>query len=169
MTLDQLGDDDPAQLDLTAADLRTLATLLRAQGREIYVADWEDDDDVGRMPIVEIRPDGIVIEEISDGFHTFAELYEHRAGLTAALYSHLGPHERWRSKLHHDGTMYDGFFIVGMQLDDKWVTYHYPADYWIFFGGPTLDKAPEWDGANAGESVQRLLAYARLEADETQF
>lgn len=55
-------------------------------------------------------------EMISDGFHTFKELYDHRIALFVALCKllnswHIDNGSKqfvWRSKLHADGSSYDG-------------------------------------------------------------
>ena len=51
----------------------------------------------------------------------------------------------WKSMLHHDGTMYDGMFIVGVETPDGQATYHYDVDpYWALFDCAELERAPEW-------------------------
>lgn len=101
---------------------------------------------------------------VSDGYHTFGELYEHRAALMAALMaSH--PHLSWRALKHHDGTMFDNeTFIVGMQLPGiGQVSYHYNVSKWDWFAGVrTLEFAPEYDGHTPDETVHRLLQFASL-------
>jgi hypothetical protein len=74
--------------------------------------------------------------KISDGFHTFDELYDHRRALTAALCRAMG-FSSWRSKQHHpDGDpMFDGYFIVGINLPTGTITYHYKLKYWDDFAG----------------------------------
>lgn len=111
-------------------------------------------------------------KDISDGFHTFGELYEFRLALTVALFkqiardkTHRGqPNPTWRSKLHSDGTMFDGFFIVGM---DTWtnegelrqITFHYTIEAWDLFDfAEVLEKAPEWDGHTSKDVLERLKA-----------
>lgn len=48
--------------------------------------------------------------QVSDGYHTFEELYNHRMILFSIICNSY-PHRAWKSKLHHDGTMYDNYFI----------------------------------------------------------
>ena len=62
--------------------------------------------------------------EIADGYHTFGELYEHRIILFIALcraYSEDVTEYKsvpvWRSKLHSDGTIFDGWFIMGINKE----------------------------------------------------
>jgi len=102
--------------------------------------------------------------QISDGFHTFGELYDHRRALTAALASALN-FSSWRSKAHHpdDDQMFDGYFIVGIDFPDQGtITYHYKLKHWDDFSDVlVLEYAPKWDGAPPSESVTRLLAWAK--------
>lgn len=97
--------------------------------------------------------------DISDGHHTFKELYEHRLALTAAL-TRLIPLACWRSKAHNpeDDEMFDGFFIVGIELPAGTITYHYKLEHWDKFDYvKTLMFAPKWDGATPNDTVTRLL------------
>jgi hypothetical protein len=93
----------------------------------------------------------------SDGYHTFDELYDQRAVLFAAL-CRAYPDKAWRSKLHHDGTMFDGgYFIVGIETIKGQYTYHYKLHRWDLYDDcKTLDRAPEWDG-HTDKDVKRLL------------
>jgi hypothetical protein len=114
------------------------------------------------------------VKEITDGYHTFAELYDHRRALTAALATMVvgyAPfdHSAWRSKQHHpDGDpMFPGYFIVGINLPTGMITYHYKLKHWDDFAAvPELEHAPPWDGATPDDSVTRMLELARTVAPE---
>jgi len=93
--------------------------------------------------------------EISDGYHTFDELYFHRMMLFAVI-CNQNKEKAWKSKLHHDGTMYENYFIVGVTTKKGDYTYHYHLDSWSLFNVKELDKAPEWDG-HGPEDITRLL------------
>lgn len=93
---------------------------------------------------------------ISDGYHTFDELYFHRMMLFAAL-CNAYKDKAWKSKLHHDGTMFEDYFIVGIETPDGQYTYHYHIDNYNLFDVKELDKAPEWDG-HTSLDVVRLLS-----------
>lgn len=47
------------------------------------------------------------IGNLSDGYHTFNELYHHRAILFSVV-CNLFPDKAWKSKLHDTGDMFDG-------------------------------------------------------------
>ena len=92
----------------------------------------------------------------SDGYHTFNELYHHRAVLFSVI---VRDHRElaWKSMRHHDGTMYDGMFIVGIETPKGQATYHYDIDpYWDMFNCKELDQAPEWDGHTPSEAIERI-------------
>ena len=58
---------------------------------------------------------------------------------------------------HHDGTMYDGMFIVGIETPKGQATYHYDIDpYWDMFDCKELDRAPEWDGHSPADAIERI-------------
>ena len=97
-----------------------------------------------------------VTGETSDGYHTFNELYHHRAVLFSVICNDR-PNVSWKSKLHHDGTMFDGMFIVGIQTHEGQATYHYDIDpYWDMFRVPELPQAPEWDGHTSEQAIERI-------------
>jgi hypothetical protein len=103
--------------------------------------------------------------QVSDGYHTMRELYDHRCALSAVLAT-IGAigGDSWRSKAHHpdDGPMFDGYFIVGIELPGGTITYHYPeADWERFAAVPVVEHAPKWDGHDSGDVVARLLDFAR--------
>lgn len=111
--------------------------------------------------------------EVSDGYHTMDELYDHRITLYIALcrtYQRRDQHMEnelgtaqsvtcvWRSKLHSDGTAFDGWFILGIDQEKGYqITYHLPLDRWDETEfAKTLDKAPEWDGHTSADVLARL-------------
>ena len=76
---------------------------------------------------------------------------------------HQFKHLAWKSKLHHDGTMYDGMFIVGASLPGIGeISYHYDLDpWWDVFNIREVENAPEWDGHTPNDVIERLKAYAK--------
>lgn len=110
--------------------------------------------------------DGVDANKISDGYHTFGELYEHRLALYIALCRLLNQKYNlqidgqgvWRSKAHSDGTVWDGWFILGIStIKGQQITYHLPMEKWgqTEFAA-TLDKAPEFDGHTPDDALSRL-------------
>ena len=117
--------------------------------------------------------EGAEVMDASDGYHTFTELYDHRIALWIAVcrlkaeeeihhnLSTDGPQsirEVWRSKLHSDGTEYEGWFVLGMNKKaGEQMTYHLPIDRWgETEWAETLEKAPEFDGHTSKDVLTRI-------------
>lgn len=97
------------------------------------------------------------VEKISDGYHTFADLYEQRLILSAALAKN-NPYA-WKSKRHEDGSVPfgGGWFIMGFDTDEGCYTYHYELKDWDLFQCKELDRGRPWDG-HTSRDVRRLLS-----------
>ncbi|MEG0260545.1 MAG: hypothetical protein RR651_11790 [Lysinibacillus sp.] len=83
--------------------------------------------------------------DTSDGYHSFDELYEHRAALFSVI-CNTYQEDAWKSKLHDDGTMYDNYFIVGITTPEGQYTYHYHMDKWDMYNVNEIEYAPAYDG-----------------------
>ena len=111
-------------------------------------------DVICNSPSIDVAP--VITGETSDGYHTFNELYHHRAVLFSVIVKAF-PDRAWKSRKHHDGTMYDGMFIVGIETPDGQATYHYDVDpYWDMFKCKELEYAPEWDGHTPVQAIDRI-------------
>lgn len=98
---------------------------------------------------------------VSDGYHTFDELYYHRAVLFSVICK-LFKDLSWKSKKHHDGSMYDKNFIVGINTPMGQYTYHYSLDLWYMFDVKELDNAPEYDGHSPSDVI-RLFSLFKMD------
>lgn len=117
------------------------------------------------------------IGEVSDGYHTFDELYAHRIELFIALCrEHVRCREAltgwatgqtvrsvwfnyvWRSLLHSDGSRLEGWFVMGIHRKAAaQITYHLPMARWDECGfAETLATAPEFDGHASADVLERL-------------
>jgi len=95
------------------------------------------------------------IETVSDGYHTFDELYFHRMILFSVI-CEQNILKAWKSKLHYDGTMFENYFIVGINTPEGQYSYHYHMEYWDHFENiKEIPNAPEWDG-HLPKDVTRL-------------
>ena len=100
--------------------------------------------------------------DTSDGYHTFNELYDHRAKLFSVVVAAFS-NNAWKSKRHSDGSMYEGMFIVGIDTPHGQATYHYEIEpYWELFHCSELSKAPEWDGHTPTQAIDRIASLADL-------
>lgn len=101
---------------------------------------------------------------VSDGYHTFGELYEHRIVNYMALCKFLSIHETnnhyvWMSRKHSNGSIWDGWFILGIDTaPGNQITYHLPESKWaecrVF--ADEIEQAPEWDGHTSEQVLQRI-------------
>ena len=111
-------------------------------------------DVICNSPSIDVAP--VITGETSDGYHTFNELYHHRAVLFSVIVKAF-PNQAWKSRKHHDGSMYDGMFIVGIETPDGQATYHYDIEpYWDMFECKELEYAPEWDGHTPAQAIARI-------------
>ena len=138
------------------------------------------------MSMLNIEPGGIESEgegnvadvsSISDGYHTFGELYEHRHALFIALMaSH--PEFAWYSLTHNDEgntPCYEGYFIAGINIPIKtnsitpfhrwpWtqVSYHLPIKYLetvrAFY---PQSHQPKYDGHTSDDVINRILNWVK--------
>ena len=109
-------------------------------------------------PVIRSIPEEFSAGYISDRYHTFNELYDHRAKLTISLLLTSLKSRAWKSLLHNDGTMYPGMFIIGVDTKYGQATYHYNIDpYWSMAKGiRELDRAPKFDGHTHSEAIDRI-------------
>lgn len=97
--------------------------------------------------------------ETADAHHTKDELYEHRHHLFALATRGL---PCWRSRLHADGTGYEGWFLVCATLPtDATISYHQPDRLWSLFDhAETLERGRAWDGHTSADVLTRIAALA---------
>ena len=116
------------------------------------------------------------IGELSDGYHTFNELYEFRKVYNAALFNEWAEnletssdfgqalfnvpkynvHKSWR---HSDGELCfgGGWFIVSAMLPTGLISNHYKAEDWDLFKIPQEEKAKyPFDGHTTQDVLNRL-------------
>jgi hypothetical protein len=103
--------------------------------------------------------------EVSDGYHTFNELYRYRMLYNAAFFNLLarnGQVEVCKSRKHSDGEKCfgsDDWFIVMAILPTGQVSNHYESKYWDLFDVPERETAFEYDGHTPNEAADRLEQY----------
>ena len=106
--------------------------------------------------------------QISDGYHTFDELYRYR------MIYHAWAVRAWqqagypvvKSRRHSDGEpcFGGGWFIVSAQLPTGQVSNHYEDKYWDLFDCPEVGKAPDWDGHTPQQAADRIQNALKEEA-----
>ena len=98
------------------------------------------------------------IDDVSDGFHTFRQLYYQRMMLFAAIVRQ-NKGRAWKSLRHEDGELCfgGGWFIVGIDTPKGSYTYHYETEYFDTFDCEILERGKHWDG-HTEKDVTRLLS-----------
>lgn len=125
---------------------------------------------------------GRYVAQISDGYHTFNELYEFRKMYNVALFNELANpntvryhldkkefagigsiqgnkyqvHKSWK---HNDGELCfgGGWFIVSAMLPGGQISNHYKAEDWDLFQIPEEEKALfKFDGHTGKDVLERL-------------
>lgn len=122
---------------------------------------------------------GRFVAQLSDGYHTFDELYEFRKLYNAALFNELvkkeetfkdiingetilkNPYKIHKSWKHYDGEWCFGeekkWFIVVAILPDGQISNHYKAEDWNLFKIPETEKALfPFDGHTPQDVLERL-------------
>lgn len=101
--------------------------------------------------------------EISDGYHTFDELYEHRCSLFLMLMKAYSGRS-WFSRKHEDGAEWDSWFIAGICGPTGDISYHLPIKMWdlaIKTDALKLERGAKWDGHTPAQVVERLQEWAK--------
>jgi hypothetical protein len=108
------------------------------------------------------------IGDLSDGFHTFNQLYYQRMMLFATIVKQ-NRGRSWKSLRHEDGELCfgGGWFIVGVDTPEGSYTYHYEDNYYSLFDCVELERAKHWDG-HTEKDVTRLLSLPALEQQERE-
>jgi len=103
------------------------------------------------------------VMDVSDGYHTFRELYDHRFALFIALCSMIDQ-PVYRARLNKDGKGYDGWFVAWIETKQGMISYHLPDKYWGNFEGFSIEKptCDTYDGHTSQDAIERLLSYARF-------
>lgn len=101
-------------------------------------------------------------EKISDGYHTFDELYYYRLLYNAAFFNSInGKYNVYKSVRHSDGEFCFGgnWFVVMADLPTGQISNHYKMEYWDLFKIPEQLKANKWDGHSPIEASNRLYKF----------
>ena len=141
---------------------------------ELSIDDWfmhrifvQNMSDIDRQTILNLpsaQPEGYIkipetgIDDLSDGFHTFRQLYYQRMMLFAAIVKQ-NKDKAWKSLRHEDGELCfgGGWFIVGIDTPEGSYTYHYEDKYFSLFDCEELEHGKHWDG-HTEKDVTRLLS-----------
>ena len=106
------------------------------------------------------------IDDLSDGFHTFRQLYYQRMMLFATIVKQ-NKDKAWKSLRHEDGELCfgGGWFIVGIDTPEGSYTYHYEDNYYSLFDCEELERGKHWDG-HTEKDVTRLLSLPKAQLSQ---
>lgn len=99
---------------------------------------------------------------LSDGYHTFNELYEFRLLYNACLFNEWSKQQKYdvhKSKQHYEGDecFGGGWFIVVAILPTGQISNHYKLEYWNAFQCEVVEKAKyPFDGHTPKDVLERL-------------
>ena len=133
------------------------------------VVEYNSLEEAGLLPDTKLER----INELSDGYHTYDELYEFRKMYNAVLFNEwaikpvvfnndgtiipvFNVHKSWK---HNDGELCfgGGWFIVSAMLPTGLISNHYKAEDWDLFQVPEVEKALyEFDGHTPQDVLIRL-------------
>lgn len=110
-----------------------------------------------------LREQGEQVGLLSDGFHTYNELYAHRIELSITLAKQMAAkfgRSVWISKVQSDGKpVEEGWMLLGInKRKGDQITYHIPIACWDRCAkfAENLKRAPEYDGHTAADVLERL-------------
>ena len=122
---------------------------------------WTDEMIEGLVEEEKVKDMG----EVSDGYHTFNELYEYRLLYNASMFNELAKQNLYdvhKSKRHSDGEVPFGdpnWFIVMAELPTGQISNHYEMKDWDLFDIPEKEIANEWDGHTPKDVAERLRRF----------
>jgi hypothetical protein len=107
--------------------------------------------------------------QVSDGYHTFGELYKHRTELfilVCKMYCKLYPDNKdlvWKSEFHNDGTRIEGWFVMGLFINSgEQITYHLSMDMWKYTNFAKEVTTAYYDGHTSNDVAIRIHTLTQV-------
>lgn len=128
----------------------------------VYASDLANDNEICEEILQDLKELNNNIGNLSDGYHTFNELYEFRKIYNACLFNEWyknNTHEVYKSKRHHDNEecFGGGWFIVVAILPTGQISNHYELKDWDLFNISEYEKSKyEFDGHTPNDVLERL-------------
>ena len=178
------GPDRKYEFKGDALFIHTLEGSMRASLGDYIIKDVDGEFYPCKPQIFEkTYADENAIGELSDGYHTYNELYEFRKMYNAALFNEWAETRIWnpkwknegqpyhhikydvhKSKKHNDGEecFGGGWFVVVAILPTGQITNHYKMEDWDLFNVPEEPKAKyPFDGHTGKDVLNRLKLLTR--------
>lgn len=98
--------------------------------------------------------------EVSDGYHTFNQLYDHRNLLFINLVV-ANPAIAFKTWLNDKKEKWEGWFILGINTERGQITYHLPERFWDMAPVTEVEYNFDYDGHISEDVCERLAHFAR--------
>ena len=105
----------------------------------------------------------ISVKKISDGHHTFEDLYKNTLILFCTLCI-SNPDISWKEKKHlneENNPMFKGDFIAGINTPEVIATYHFKLEFWDLFQIPEIEKASKYDNYDNATVLKRIYSLSK--------
>ena len=104
------------------------------------------------------------IDNNSDGYHTFQDLYDYREAYNAAFFNEIKKYKDFnvhKSMRNSDGKecFGGGWFVVMATLPTGQISNHYEMKFWDDFNVAVRECAETWDGHTPKEALERIRAW----------
>ena len=90
--------------------------------------------------------------EVSDGYHTFNELYRHRITLFIYIAKKYAASGGAVYRFHH----YEGWFCLGLETAHGQISYHIPESQWEKCDFAGKERQPIFDGHTSEDVLRRI-------------
>ena len=97
--------------------------------------------------------------KVSDGYHSFDELYDHRNMLWLYIVN-SNLETAFKTKLDDKGESLPGWFIAGINTDAGQITYHLPKQLWSKCMAEVIANNSDYDGHTSADVLHRLEQLA---------
>lgn len=137
---------------------------------------------IGIRSMYKLDPVVITPNGVSDGFHTFDELYCYRMLYNSNAVNLLAYIKKFnikgfddfdviKSKRHFGGELCygGGWFIVVIKTPWGQISNHYKLEHWDMFNCRTATQSWKWDGHGMKESTERMIKLNKYLANNCKF
>lgn len=154
--------------DKLLSEIERLSSIVSYESKDRHDEGLHDAYKAVKNVIGSFQQEQTDMGEVSDGYHTFNELYYYRMLYNAAFFNLLPKEWVHKSKRHHTGEecFGGGWFIVMANLPTGQISNHYKLKDWDLFHVPEKEFADEWDGHTPQEAAERLHKYLQQEQHE---
>lgn len=110
-------------------------------------------------------PNNMDTGQISDGYHTFNELYQFRLLYNAAFFNLLALQKDvdvYKARKHYDGNFpfnNPNYFIVVAELPTGQISNHYPMKGWTLFKIKEKEYSNPYDNHTTNDVINRITNY----------